>query len=83
MIKFLMSYMPLVNIVLKGNGGSLTGSSLELSIKENVGVIPNATFSSTLGKSNNSFNNTLRGKAKFYFLKVKIKKTSKCINYNM
>ena len=36
------------NIHIKGNGGSLTGSSIELSIKENTGSIPNATFFATL-----------------------------------
>ena len=56
------------NIDIEGNGGSLTGSSIELSIKENVGSVPNATFSSNLNKSNSSFNNKLRGSAKMLFL---------------
>ena len=62
------------NIHIKGNGGSLTGSSIELSIKENTGSIPNATFSSTLNKSNSSFNNKLRGSAKMLFLEGEGKK---------
>jgi len=56
------------NIDITGKGGSLTGSSIELSIKENIGAVPNATFSSTLNKSNSSFNNKLRGTAKMLFL---------------
>ena len=62
------------NINIEGGGGSLTGSSIELSIKENIGSIPNATFSSTINKSNSSFNNKLRGSAKMLFLEGEGKK---------
>ena len=62
------------NISVEGNGGSLTGSSIELSVNENIGFIPNATFSSTLNKSNSSFNNKLRGSAKMLFLEGESKK---------
>ena len=46
------------NISIQGGGSKLTGSSLELSVKDNIGVIPNASFSSTLDGPNNIFNNT-------------------------
>ena len=62
------------NISLEGGGVIFTGSSLELSIKENTGVIPNATFSPALEKSNNLFSNTLRGNAKILFLEGQDKK---------
>ena len=62
------------NIRLEGGGVIFTGSSLELSIKENTGVIPNATFSPALEKSNNLFSNTLRGNAKILFLEGQDKK---------
>jgi len=62
------------NISVEADGGSLTGSSIELSVNENIGAIPNATFSSTLNKSNSSFNNKLRGSAKMLFLEGKGKK---------
>lgn len=61
-------------VSIESDGGSLTGSSLELSVKENVGVLPNASFLSTLGKPSNSFNNTLRGKAKVLFIEGEDKK---------
>ena len=56
------------DVSIESDGGSLTGSSLELSVSEGVGVIPNASFSSSLGKPSNAFNNTLRGKAKVLFI---------------
>ncbi len=62
------------NIKIEGNGGELTGSSIELSVKENIGSIPNATFSSDLNKSSSSFNRTLRGSAKMLFLEGEGKK---------
>jgi LPS-assembly protein len=62
------------NIKIEGNGGELTGSSIELSVEENIGSIPNATFSSDLNKSSSSFNRTLRGSAKMLFLEGEGKK---------
>jgi LPS-assembly protein len=62
------------NISIEGDGSSLTGSSIELSIKENIGSIPNATFSSALNKSNSNFNDKLRGSAKMLFLEGEGKK---------
>jgi len=62
------------NVSIESDGGSLSGSSLELSVKESVGVVPNASFTSSLGKSSNSFNNTLRGKAKVLFIEGENKK---------
>ncbi len=56
------------NVSIDSDESRLTGSSLELSVNENVGVIPNASFSSSLKNSNSIFNNTLRGKAKLLFL---------------
>ena len=65
------------NISVKGNGSSLTGSSIELSVTENVGSVPNATFSSTLNNESNSFNNVLRGSAKMLFIEGESKKRLK------
>lgn len=62
------------NVSIEGGGNTLTGSSLELSVKENIGAIPNASFSSSLKNSNSMFNNTLRGKAKVLFLEGEDKK---------
>ena len=62
------------NVSIDSDGGSLTGSSLELSVKENVGVIPNASFSSTLGNPSSVFNNKVRGKAKVLFFEGEDKK---------
>jgi len=62
------------NISIQGGGSKLTGSSLELSVKDNIGVIPNASFSSTLDGPSNIFNNTLRGRAKVLFLEGEDKK---------
>ena len=62
------------NMSIQAGGSKLTGSSLELSVKDNIGVIPNASFSSTLNGTSNMFNNTLRGKAKVLFLEGEDKK---------
>jgi LPS-assembly protein len=62
------------NVSIQGGRSKLTGSSLELSIKDNIGVIPNASFSSSLDGSSNKFNNTLRGRAKVLFLEGEDKK---------
>ena len=62
------------NVKVEGGGSKLTGSSLELSVKENVGVIPNASFSSGLENPSDIFNNTLRGRAKVLFLEGEDKK---------
>ena len=62
------------NMSIQAGGSKLTGSSLELSVKDNIGVIPNASFSSTLDGTSNMFNNTLRGKAKVLFLEGEDKK---------
>jgi len=61
------------NIKIEGDGNTLTGSSLELSVKENIGTIPNASFSSTMDNSS-LFNNKVRGKAKVLFLEGEDKK---------
>ena len=65
------------NISVEGNGVSLTGSSIELSLTENIGSVPNATFSSTLNNESNSFNNVLRGSAKMLFIEGESKKRLK------
>ena len=62
------------NVSIQGGGSNLTGSSLELSVKDNIGVIPNASFSSPLDVPSNKFNNTLRGRAKVLFLEGEDKK---------
>ncbi len=62
------------NVSIQGGGSNLTGSSLELSVKDNIGVIPNASFSSPLDVTSNKFNNTLRGRAKVLFLEGEDKK---------
>ena len=62
------------NVSIQGGGSKLTGSSLELSVKDNIGVIPNASFSSPLDGPSNIFNNTLRGRAKVLFLEGEDKK---------
>ena len=62
------------NVKIEGGGSKLTGSSLELSVKENIGIIPNASFSSGLKNPSNVFNNTLRGRAKMLLLEGEDKK---------
>ena len=62
------------DVSIESDGSKLTGSSLELSITENVGVIPNASFSSASKNSKSMFNNTLRGKAEVLFLEGEDKK---------
>jgi len=52
----------------------ITGTELELSISENIGVIPNASFVSTLNQDKPSkFNNKLRGSATKLFIEGKNK----------
>jgi len=65
------------DVSIEDGGTKLTGSSLELSIKEGVGIIPNASFSSSMKNSNSLFNNTLRGKAEILFLEGGDKKRLK------
>ena len=62
------------NVSIEGGGVKLTGSSLELSVKDNIGVIPNASFSPSLESSSNIFSNKMRGKAKVIFLEGEDKK---------
>ena len=62
------------NMKILGGGVKMTGSSLELSVKDNIGTIPNASFSSSLDSSSNIFSNELRGSAKVLFLEGEDKK---------
>jgi LPS-assembly protein len=62
------------NVILTSESSRVEGNELNLSLLNNTGSIPNASFTTVLEDSKSKFNNKLRGTASFIFLEGQDKK---------